>query len=106
MCKFKSIELNRDTCSRPLALPSLSRWIGSAQANVRSATHFCFLELYRLPLGNFLLTPNTICKTYKLPLCFRIELVQGIVIIKLIHPKLAHAFGFRLILSASVHSHT
>ena len=77
---------------------------------MRSETHFCFPESFRFPLGNlFLLAPNTICKTYKLPFCFRIELVKVIiifVIIKPLRPKLAHAFGYRLILSASVHSHT
>ena len=31
-----------------------------------------------MPLGNlFLLAANTTCKTYKMPFCFRIELVQG-----------------------------
>jgi len=80
---------------------------------VRSETHFCFPEYFRFPLGNlFLLAPNTICKNDKLPFYFRIELVQGcydyrlFVIIKPLHPKLAHAFGYRLSLSASVHSHT
>jgi len=76
---LKVFELNRDTCSRPLALPSLSLdFLGAAQAKVRSETHFCVPESFRFPLGNLLLlAPNTICKTYKLPLYFRIELVQG-----------------------------
>jgi len=42
-----------------------------------SETHFCFPESFQFPLGNLiLLTPNTICETYKLPFFFRIELVQ------------------------------
>ena len=45
---------------------------------MRSETHFCFPESFRLPEGNlFLLAPNTICKKYKLPFYFRIELVEG-----------------------------
>ena len=80
---------------------------------MRSETHFCFPEYFRFPLGNlFLLAPNTICKNDKLPFYFRIELVQGcydyrlFVIIKPLHPKLAHAYGYRLSQSASVHSQT
>ena len=79
---------------------------------MRSETHFCFPESFRFPFGNlFLLAPNTICKKYKLPFYFRIELVQGyysiiFVIIKPLHPKLAHAFGYRLSLSVSMHSQT
>ena len=77
---------------------------------MRSETHFCFPESFQFPLGNlFLLTPNTVSKTYKLPFYFRIESYKVIiifVIIKPLHPKLAHAFANRLILSASVHSHT
>ena len=53
-------------------------FLGAAQAKVRSETLFCFLESFRFRLGNlFLLAPNTICKKYKLPFSFRIELVQG-----------------------------
>jgi len=52
--------------------------LGAAQAKVRSETYFSFPESFRFPLGNlFLLAPNTICKKYKLPFYFRIELVQG-----------------------------
>jgi len=77
---------------------------------VRSETHFCFPESFRFLLGNlFLLAPNTICKTYKLLSCFQSELAKVIiifVIIKSLHPKLARAFGYKLVRSASVHSHT
>jgi len=62
---LKVFELSRDTCSRPLALPSLSplKLLGAAQAKVRSETYFSFPESFRFPLGNlFLLAPNTICK--------------------------------------------
>jgi len=53
-------------------------FLGAAQAKVCSETRFRFLEFYRFPLGNlFLLAPNTICKRYKLPFYFPIELVQG-----------------------------
>jgi len=76
-------------------------FLGAAQDKVRSETHFCFPESFWFPLANlFLLAPNTICKTWKLPFCFQIEPVQGyylILIIKPLHPKLAHAFGYKLI---------
>jgi len=50
----------------------------AAPAKVRSETHFSFPVSFRFPLGNlFLLAPNAICKKYKLPFYFRIELVQG-----------------------------
>jgi len=45
---LKVFELNRDTCSRPLALPSRSLsldfldFLGAAQAKMRSKTHFSF----------------------------------------------------------------
>ena len=62
-------------CLYHLSLPD---FLGAAQAKVRSETHFCFLESFRFALGNlFLLPPNTICKKYKLPFYFQIELVQG-----------------------------
>ena len=86
-------------------------FLGAAQAKVRYETHFSLPESFRFPLGNlFLLAPNTICKkninclstfelnSYKVIIIF--------VIIKPLHPKLAHAFGYRLSLSASVHSQT
>jgi len=85
-------------------------FLGAVQAKVRSETHFCFPEYFRFPLGNlFLLARNTICKKYKLPFYFRMNSYKVIVIFvitKPLHPQLAHAFGYRLSLSASVHSHT
>jgi len=107
---LKVFELSRDTCSRPLALPSLYPldFHDATQAKVRSETQFSFPETFRFPLGNlFLLAPNTIFKkninylstfelnSYKVIIIF--------VMIKPLHPKLTHAFGYRLSLSASVH---
>jgi len=84
--------------------------LGAAQAKVRSETHFSFPESFRFPLGNlFLLAPNTICKKYKLPFYFQMNSYKVIIIFaifKPLHPKLAHAFGYRLSLRASVHSQT
>ena len=75
---------------------------------MRSETHVSVPESCRFPLGNlFLLAPNAICKIYKLRFYFRIDSYKVIiifVIIKPLHPNLAHAFGYRLSLSESVHS--
>ena len=77
---------------------------------MRFESYFSFPESFRFRLGNlFLLAPNTICKKYKLPFYFRMNSYKVIiifVIIKPLHPKLAHAFGYKLSLSASVHSQT
>jgi len=85
-------------------------FLGAAKAKVRSETYFSFPESFRFPLGNlFLLAPNTICKKYELPFYSRMnsyKVITIFVIIKPLYPKLAHAFGYRLSLSASVHSQT
>jgi len=111
---LKVFELTRETCSRPLTLPSLSPsldFLGAAQAKVRSEAHFCFPESFRFHLGNlFLLVSNTTCiKNINCLSTFELNsymVINIFVIIKLLHPKLAHALGYRLSLSASVHSQT
>ena len=81
---------------------------------MHSETHFCFSESSRFPLGNWTysccwhltlsvnhtncLSPAFELNSYKVIIIF--------VIIKPLYPKLVHAFGYRLILSVSVHSHT
>jgi len=85
-------------------------FLGAAQAKVRSETHFCFPESLRFPLGNlFLLAPNNICKKINCLSTFGLNSYKVIIvfaIIKPLHAKLAHAFGYRPSLSASVHSQT
>jgi len=85
-------------------------FLGAAQAKVRSEAHFCFPESFRSLLVTYsywhlaLSVKHINClstfelNSYKVIIIF--------VIIKPLHPQLAHAFGYRLILSASVHSHT
>ena len=77
---------------------------------MRSETHFCFPGSFRIPLGNlFLMAPNNICKKINCLSTFELnsyKVVIILVIIKPLHPKLLHAFGYRLSLSASVHSQT
>ena len=85
-------------------------FLDAAQAKVRSETHFCFPESFRFPLGNlFLLAPYTICKiNINCLSTFGLNSYKVIIIfvIKPLHPRLAHAFGYRLSLTASVHSQT
>jgi len=108
---FKS-EFNRDTCSRPLALPSLSRWISLALLQLKHilkhtsvfrnlldslyATYSCWHLTLSVNRINCVSTFEL--NSYKVIIIF--------VIIKPLYPKLAHAFGYRLILSASMDSHT
>ena len=77
---LKVFELSRDTCSRPLTLPSLSplNLLGAAQAKVRSET-LLFSGIFSIPFREFILVWHLTLsvKRYKLPIYFRIELVQG-----------------------------
>ena len=77
---------------------------------MRSETHFCFPESFRFPLGNlFLLAPNTICKNINCLSTFELNSYKVIIIFVIfepLYPNIADAFGYRLSLSASVHSQT
>jgi len=82
---------------------------GAAQAKERSETHFCFPESFRFPFCNSCWHLTLSVKHINCLSTFKLNSYKVIiifVIIKPLEPKLAHAFGYRLILSASVHSHT
>jgi len=84
-------------------------FLGAVQAKVRSETHFCFPESFRFPFCNSCWHLTLSVKHINCLSTFQLNSYKVIiifVIIKPLNPKLAHAFGYRLILSAGVHSHT
>ena len=105
---LKVFELNRDTCSPPLALPSLSPKISLALLKLKcvlkhtsvfqnlfdslKVTYSCWHLTLSVKHINCL--PALELNSYKVIIIF--------VIIKPLHPKLAHVFGYRMSLSASV----
>ena len=91
---------------------SLSPWISLALLKLKCVLkhNFVFQDLFaslKVPYSCWHLTLSV--KNIKCLSTFELNPYKVIiifVIIKPLHPKLAHAFGYRLSLSASVHSQT